>query len=38
MNMVLFLDVGDEIDTVILKFNPDDKRISLSTNLEDAGK
>ena len=24
------LDVGDEIDTVILKFNPDDKRISLS--------
>ena len=30
------LDVGDEIDTVILKFNPDDKRISLSTNLNDA--
>ena len=29
---------ADEIDTVILKFNPDDKRISLSTNLEDAGK
>ena len=24
------LDVGDEIDTTILKFNPDDKRISLS--------
>ena len=34
----VILDVGDEIDTVILKFNPDDKRISLSTNLEDAGK
>lgn len=32
------LDVGDTIDTVILKFNPDDKRISLSTNLEDAHK
>ncbi len=24
------LDVGDEIDTIILKFNPEDKRISLS--------
>lgn len=34
----VILDVGDEIDTVILKFNPDDKRISLSTNLEDAQK
>lgn len=34
----IILDVGDEIDTVILKFNPDDKRISLSTNLEDAQK
>lgn len=32
------LGVGDVIDTVILKFNPDDKRISLSTNLEDANK
>ena len=32
------LDVGDVIDTVILKFNPDDKRISLSTNLDDAQK
>lgn len=32
------LDVGDVLDTVILKFNPDDKRISLSTNLEDASK
>ena len=30
------LDVGDVIDTVILKFNPDDKRISLSTNVNDA--
>lgn len=27
------LGVDDVIDTVILKFNPDDKRISLSTNL-----
>jgi len=32
----VILDVGDSIDTVILKFNPDDKRISLSTNLDDA--
>lgn len=30
------LEPGDVIDTVILKFNPDDKRISLSTNLNDA--
>ena len=28
------LDVGEVIDTVILKFNPDDKRISLSVNLD----
>lgn len=28
------LDVGELIDTVILKFNPDDKRISLSVNLK----
>ena len=34
----VILDVNDVIDTVILKFNPDDKRISLSTNLEDADK
>lgn len=34
----VILDVNDVIDTVILKFNPDDKRISLSTNLEDANK
>ncbi len=34
----VILDVGDTLDTVILKFNPDDKRISLSTNLEDANK
>lgn len=27
------LDVGEVIDTVILKFNPDDKRISLSVDL-----
>lgn len=27
------LDVGEIIDTVILKFNPDDKRISLSVNI-----
>jgi len=28
------LDVGEIIDTVVLKFNPDDKRISLSVNLD----
>ena len=27
------LDVGEVIDTVVLKFNPDDKRIALSVNL-----
>ena len=30
------LDVGEVIDTVILKFNPDDKRISLSVNINKA--
>lgn len=30
------LDVGDIIDTVILKFNPDDKRISLSIDIKGA--
>ena len=32
------LDVGEVIDTVILKFNPDDKRISLSVNINNKAK
>ena len=32
------LDVGEVIDTVILKFNPDDKRISLSVNINNKVK
>ncbi len=29
----VILDVGDEIDTIILKFNPEDKRIALTTKM-----
>ncbi len=29
----VILDIGDEIDTIILKFNPEDKRISLTTKI-----
>ena len=32
------LDVGEVFDTVILKFNPDDKRISLSLNINNKAK